>query len=155
MNDSVRYTVAEIAQKRGVSERAIYKQMKTHADELVGHIEKIRGKQWLDEYAVKLLEDASYGSAPVVVEETAKAEMLAEIERLKKEIERLNEEHNKDVQTIRTMAKLVEINNENVKLIAESKLYIEQRDNAKREVDELRKEVESFQKTFFGLYIKK
>ena len=67
-----------------MSERAIYKQIKTHQDELEGHIEKIQGKQWLDEFAVSLLQDAASNSAPVVVEDTKKEELKAELKNYRK-----------------------------------------------------------------------
>lgn len=161
MSELKRYTVSEIAEMRGVSERAIYKQIKTHSKELEGHIEKIKGKQWLDEYAVKLLEEASSNSAPVVVEDASKRELeelRAELEKIKAEREAENKQFR---ELAMNMGKLVEEHNKNATLIAESKLYIEQRDNIQKELDEMKlkyeeveHEVESFKKTWFGLYRK-
>lgn len=163
--ENMRYTVADVARKRGVTERAIYKQMKTHEKELEGHIEKVKGKQWLDEYAVQLLDEASSGSAPVIVEDTAKEEMLNEIEELKRKILKLELERDMNAETANTlsknMAKMMENHEADAKLIQESKLYLEQRDNAVNEVNNLRsekeqleKELGSFKKTIFGFYKK-
>ena len=156
------YTVAEIAKQRNVTERAIYKQIKNHSEELEGHIQKIGGKQWLDDYACKLLEEASGSSAPVIVEEIQEQE----VEELKKEIARLQAEREEDQRALREMAlsmsKILEQYNEGMKLVSESQLYIEQRDNVKRELERVQKECEDkdqelarYQRTVFGLYKKK
>lgn len=136
MSEQRKYTVAEIARRRGVSERAVYKQIKTHEAKLAGHIEKIQGKQWLDEYAVNLLDEAASNSAPVVVEDLKQGEFDA----LKEENERLKRELDEDRSALRrateSMAELIKQHNENATLIAESKLYIEQRDNAQKQLEE-------------------
>lgn len=140
MSESRKYTVSEIAKIRGVSERAIYKQLKSHAEELEGHIEKIQGKQWLDEYAVEVLEKAAVNSAPAVVE-TVKEQ---EVQKLRDEIERLKSELDDSRKTVdnvsNAMVDFIKKHNENAKLVAESKLYIEQRDNAEKEIVRLREE---------------
>ena len=161
MAESKFYSVAEIAAMRGVSERAIYKQIKTHSKELEGHIEKIKGKQWLDEEAVRLLGEASSNSAPVVVEDASKQEL----EELRAELERIKAE--REIENIQfrelamNMGKLVEEHNKNATLIAESKLYIEQRDSAQKELEHMKqkceeaeREVQRFKKTWFGWYRK-
>lgn len=157
--ESKKYSVAEVAEQRGVTERAIYKQIKTHAKALEGHMEKIQGKQWLDEYAVNLLKEASSNSAPVVVDDNEKEAMKLQIENLQKELAYLKAEHEADAKALRqateSMAEMIKQNNENIKLVAESKLYIEQRDNAKEEITRLQTELDSYEKTIFGLYRKK
>ena len=122
MSEQRKYTVAEIARRRGVSERAVYKQIKTHEAKLAGHIEKIQGKQWLDEYAVNLLDEAASNSAPVVVEDLKQGELDEDRSALRRATE--------------SMAELIKQHNENATLIAESKLYIEQRDNAQKQLEE-------------------
>lgn len=61
--------------KRGVSKQAIYKQIQSHKAELEGHTNKIQGKLWYDEVAVKILEDAAMNSAPSVVLTAEKEEV--------------------------------------------------------------------------------
>lgn len=162
MSETKKYTIAEVAKLRGVSERAIYKQLKSHAEELDGHIEKIQGKQWLDEYAVELLEKFAVNSAPAIVEtkrELEYQELRDENERLKAELEESRKVMEK---AMVSMADLIAKHNENMELIAESKLYLEQRDNATKEAEmfrdeneKLKKELESYQKTIFGFYVKR
>ena len=154
-------TVTEIAKERGVSERAIYKQIKTHEKKLEGHIEVINGKKWLDEYAVGVLKDASSKSVTVYVEDVKKSE----VERLKAELEELKQERFADQRALRiateTMAELVKQHNEDATLIAESKLYIEQRDNAQKELEKMSQKCEAleselgrFKGSWFGWYRK-
>ena len=150
-------TVAQVAKERGVTERAVYKQIKTHEKELEGHIEKREGKQWLDEYAVEVLQEASGNSAPVVVETVKEREL----EELRAEIKELKAELDADRVAMRQMtaanAKLLDSFNENTMLVAESKLYIEQRDNLREKLEQeqaksaaLEAELAKFRKTWFG-----
>ena len=136
MSESIMFTVAEVAERRGVSTRAIQKQLKTHEKELAGHVITQNGKLWMDECAIGLLEKAANNSAPAIVEDAKKEEL----EKLKIELERLNEERKRDQDVIRDMAtsmtKILEQHNEDVKLIAESKLYIEQRDNLQEKLND-------------------
>ena len=138
----LKYTIADVAERRGVSERAIYKQLKSHEKELEGHIQKYQGKQWLDEYAVELLEKAASNSAPVIVEDSKKTEL----EELQKACEALKAERDAEYQSFRkiaeTMTELMTQHIEDQKLIAETKLYLEQRDHAQEERDRIQKELE-------------
>lgn len=136
MSESIMSTVAEVAERRGVSTRAIQKQLKTHEKELAGHVITKNGKLWMDEYAIGLLEKAANNSAPAIVEDAKKEEL----EELKAELEKLKDERERDQNVIRDMAasmtKILEQHNEDVKLIAESKLYIEQRDNLQEKLND-------------------
>lgn len=82
-------TVRDYALKKGVTERAVYKQMKSkkNAERLQGHVQIIDGKQWLDPDAIAIL-DESRTTAPVV----EKANNQKYIDDLNKEIELLNKE---------------------------------------------------------------
>lgn len=159
MEEMKKFTVSEVAKQRGVSERAIYKQMKTHAEALEGHIEKYKGKQWLDEYAVNLLKEASGNSAPVIVEETEKSALEDEIKALKDKIKLLEAERCSAVKALENFSKeMMEIRAENKEMMAqitESKLYLEQKEAKDAKIKELEEKVDSFKPFFFGFYTKK
>lgn len=130
------FSVKQIAEKRGVSERAIYKQIKTHEAEIAGHTSKINGKNWYDEVAVKILDEASVQN-PVVYLENAEKE---EVERLKAENERLKADLDKDRETFRKMYDLIAESQTNAALVAESKLYLEQKEELARKNEVLKEE---------------
>lgn len=133
------FTVKQIAEKRGVSERAIYKQIKTHEAELEGHTSKINGKTWYDEVAVKILDDASSQSPAVYIEGIEKAE----VEALKAENANLKAELDEDRKAFRKMYALIEESKTNAKLVAESQMYLEQKEELARKNEKLEKELES------------
>lgn len=82
-------TVRDYALKKGVTERAVYKQMKSkkNAERLNGHIEIRDGKQWLDDEAVVIL-DESRTTAAVISKENNQQY----IDELNREIDLLNKE---------------------------------------------------------------
>lgn len=128
----------DFARQHGVTDRAIQKHLKKYETELEGLFER-RGSNgtWLTDEACSFLLGKMKVNPVVVLE----GESQAEVERLKEEIEALKQEIAADQRALRTatetMAELVKQHNEDVTLIAESKLYIEQRDNAKKEADAL------------------
>lgn len=136
------FTVQQIAEKRGVSARAIYKQIKTHRRELEGHSTKREGKIWYDAEAVRILEAAAVNSAPVVVE----TRQRQEVEELKAEIVRLKAQHDEDHQKLAeamaAMTELVKQSSENARLAAESRLLIEQKTQAEERTKELEAELD-------------
>lgn len=79
-------TVKEYAEARGKSVQAVYKAMKAkkNKDRLQGHIERIEGKQWLDDTAVQIL-DESRSDSPVVYVEDNRAE---QVEQYREEVEK-------------------------------------------------------------------
>lgn len=82
-------TVRDYALKKGVTERAVYKQMKSkkNAERLEGHIEIIDGKQWLDEEAEAILDESRKTSVVI-----AKENNQQYIDELNEEIKQLNKE---------------------------------------------------------------
>lgn len=82
-------TVRDYALKKGVTERAVYKQMKSkkNAERLEGHIKIIDGKQWLDDEAVAILDESK--TTAVVIEKINNQQYIDE---LNQEIGRLNVE---------------------------------------------------------------
>lgn len=139
------FSVKQIAEQRGVSERAIYKQIQSHKEELKGHSTKREGKLWYDQDAVKILENSAINSAPVIVETKQKQE----VEELKAEIKKLKDQHDQDhiqiTETLAAMTSLVKQHDDDAKLIAESKLYIEQKDRAEEKITVLEGQIAELQ----------
>lgn len=76
MNNDVKLmTINEYAQTKGVSTQAVYKQIKVHELELVGHILSQGGKRWLSPEAVEILDRASKMSAPVIIDSIDKTKL--------------------------------------------------------------------------------
>lgn len=71
--------IKEYADLKGVSTQAVYKQLKVHEKELEGHIKKVKGKRYLDEDAVKYLNEQSNNTPSVIVENDT-SERLQELE---------------------------------------------------------------------------
>ena len=74
-------SIKEYAQRCGKSEQAVYKQIKSqkNRDRLKGHIVRREGKQWLDEEAVRILDESRIQS-PVIVVEDNQADRIRELE---------------------------------------------------------------------------
>lgn len=140
------YTVKQMAEHRKVTERAIYKQIQTHKEELEGHYKKIEGKTWYDEEAAKILEKAAMNSAPSVILTAEKQEL----EQLKEKIKELEAELDADRKSFRemsnTMKEILEKSAENAQLAAESKLYLEQKSNLEAENQNLKDELEQLKR---------
>lgn len=131
------YTVAEIAEMRGVSQRAVYKQIKTHEKKLEEHTRKEAGKNWYDEEAVKILQDASTQS-PVVHVENAEKE---EVERLKRELAEARAELEADRKSMRAAQDLISTlmtqASEQARIAAEASVYLEDKQRLMEEKKEL------------------
>lgn len=74
-------SIKEYARKCGKTEQAVYKQIKAqkNKERLKGHIIRESGKQWLDEEAIKIL-DESREQNPVVVMEMNRDDQIRELE---------------------------------------------------------------------------
>lgn len=139
------YTVKQMAERRKVTERAIYKQIQTHKEELEGHYKKVEGKTWYDEDAAKILEDAAMNSAPSVVLTAEKQE----VEQLKEKVAELEAElkHKEKIieDAVSGMTRIIDESNENAKLASEAKLYIEQKERVQDKCDYLEAEKQSLE----------
>lgn len=140
-------TVREYALNKGVTERAVYKQMKSkkNAERLDGHIRIIDGKQWLDDIAVSILDESKQTS--VVIEKENNEKLIAE---LNEEISQLNKELRKVYQQLAEQAPQIASAEAN-KLLLEDKIaaYEEEKrraDQLYRENVELRMNLENEQK---------
>lgn len=154
-------SIQEYADKQKVSYEAIRKQLKRYSKELEGHITKQNRKQYIDEFAEKFLNEKRQQS-PIIIVEKAKTEELAEakeqIESMKATIMELQAQLNA------SKDKIMELQDEKMGLIEErgkNQLLLELKEQSDKElqdtkikVSELEKEVNSYQKTFFGLYKK-
>ena len=154
-------SIQEYATKQKVSYEAVRKQIKRYSKELEGHITKQNRKQYIDDFAEKFLTEKRQQS-PIIIVEQSKNEELAEtkaqIENMKTTIMELQAQLNnsKDM--------LLELQNEKMTLIEErgkNQLLLEMKEKseqelqeAKTKITEMEKEVNSYQKTIFGLYKK-
>lgn len=79
----------DFAHQKGVTDKAIYKHLNKHREQLEGHYEK-RGKNgtWLDDFACQYISDLMV-SNPVVVDDGTLQRFQAEVERLKNDREQL------------------------------------------------------------------
>lgn len=112
-------TIKEYAAKKGVTERAVYKQMqsKKNARRIEEHVQIIEGKKWLDDVAVAIL-DESRQNAVVIMQEN-KDERIEELEQ---QLDELKE---------KALLREAELQGEIAKLNKESKeLYKEKFENA-------------------------
>lgn len=145
------YTVAEIAEMRGVSQRAVYKQIKTHEKKLEEHTRKEAGKNWYDEEAVKILQEASTQS-PVVHVENAEKE---EVERLKRELEEARAELEADRRSMRAAQDLISTlmtqAADQARIAAEAAVYLEDKQKLVEEKKELEEANRSLQESATAL----
>lgn len=74
-------TIKQYADKWSISTQAVYAQLKTHQEELEGHIHKKEGSnaRWLDEEAVAILERIRETN-PTVIERDNSQEKIEELE---------------------------------------------------------------------------
>lgn len=74
-------TIKQYADKWNISTQAVYAQLKTHQEELEGHIHKKDGSnaRWLDEEAVAILERIRETN-PTVIEKDISREKIEELE---------------------------------------------------------------------------
>lgn len=109
-------TIKEYAEARGKSVQAVYKAMKSkkNKERLQGHIERIEGKQWLDDIAVQIL-DESRADSPVIYVEDNREEQIKqyrqEVEKYKSlviELQRQLLEKQEQLSSVKDQARLLE-----------------------------------------------
>lgn len=176
-------TLKQFAEQKGISYEAVRRQVTRYATELRGHIITKDGTRFLDPEAVALLSDRRRLSPIVTVVEDQGgkiADLQAEIEELKKQIEDLKarllatqDQLNKAREEIVVeQAARIADQQKIILLQEEAKAAIEdkaarvtaeartadlqqQHDADQDEISRLRSEVDSFERTWFGLYKKK
>lgn len=109
-------TIKQYAEARGKSVQAVYKAMKSkkNKERLQGHIERIEGKQWLDDIAVQIL-DESRADSPVIYVEDNREEQIKqyreEVEKYKSlviELQRQLLEKQEQLSSVKDQARLLE-----------------------------------------------
>lgn len=144
------YTVKQLAERRGVSERAIYKQLKTHEEALKGHVRKEQGKTWVDETGLEILQKSSNKSPVVYVENEEKQKVIeleAELRALKEEKEELIKAKAYAFEKLDAFRdKYEEFVREKAELEAKVNVYIEDRQAKEEEIKAKTEEMEQLNK---------
>lgn len=78
-------TVKDYALSKGVSTQAIYQHINRYSNELKGHINKNNGKKYLDDEAIKFLDNKIEGNSIVVID-TEKNEELKKLQEENKKL---------------------------------------------------------------------
>ena len=148
-------TLKQFADDQGISYEAVRRAVKRHGDKLTGHIIENDGIRYLDEEAVKILKERRRES-PIVVQTMDQGE---EIRDLTAQIESLR------AQLMQAQNELLSSKDRIIALQDELKAGIEdrakyqylQRQNEEqgKQIEELRKEADSYQKSWFGFYRKR
>lgn len=163
-------SVKDYAESRSISQEAVRRQLTRYKDELAGHIIIENRKRLLDDDAVSFL-DLHRMPRSIVIEQSDRARQ-EEINNLQSEIDRLKDE------LIREKERVIKLQQEAAALLeykAQNQLLIDQKDrdrdriqNQEAEIQEIKNqltetnnelqeaqtELNSFSKTWFGLYKK-
>lgn len=141
------FTVKEVAEQRGVSDRAIYKQLKTHADKLKDFIKKEKGKTWINYDGIQILNEAS-DQSPVPYVEHAEKLKLEELEKEVKELRYKNEillqgkaDAYEALNKIRD--KYEDFEKEKAQIEARMNLYLEDTQKKDKEISSLKDEIKA------------
>jgi len=176
-------TIKQFAEEQHVTYEAIRKQLTRYADDLDGHIVKKNRKQYLDEYAVEFLKEKRRESPLILIKpddvgmieelksqvETLKVQLLSAQNELLKEKDRviaLQDETKKSLEAQVKYTALLEDNKakdeklkETEAELSRSRVQVEEGqktiETLQKERDEAQSEVQSFEKTLFGLYRKR
>lgn len=127
-------TVREFAEQEGVTPQAVYKLLKTHSKALAGHVQTSKKGRYLDDYAVVFLQERMVGKPAVVYDR----KLEQELEQVKRDLKATQDE------LILKNAMILE---------AQSKLL--QLEDQSGKIQNLEKDLTSFQPLFGRLYIKK
>lgn len=147
-------SVKEYARSRGISAEIVRRQIVRYEKELEGHLEPLGKSKLLDEEAVKFL-DGHRLQKNVTIELTD-TEVKREVEALKKTIEDLRGKLDE------AKSSVIELQAKQIALIEEKGRFqglLEAKEQSEkdkdREIEELRKDLSSFQKSVFGFWRKK
>lgn len=159
-------TVKEYADSRNITIQAVHQSMKgkRKAEKLIGHVEIRDGVKWLDEEAVRIL-DESRNKTPVVIMQNEHDEIIEENEKLRAMNAALQEKiltlQNQLIEAKDKSLLLADKELENKRLLAEVDKLVE----GKKEVEDqlhfeanraerFNEELGTFKKTVFGFYKK-
>lgn len=176
-------TLRQFAKEKRITYEAVRKQVIKYAEDLEGHIVTMDNTKYLDEYAQKFLSERRRLSPIVVKIEDTQAdngEYQAQIEALKtellqaqKKVIQLQEEARAGLEDRIKYQMLLTDHEEQKNKLREAEAAIEekradleqekelrkdlQRQNEEqgKQIEELRREADSYERTFFGLYRKR
>lgn len=134
-------SVRKFAEKESVSPQAVYKLLKTHKEQLKGHINETKKGKFLDEYAVTYLQEHMVGKPAVVYDR----KLEKEIEDLKKQLKDAQDE---------IIVKNAMISQAQDQLL-EAKAKMLQIEDKSERFDEVQEELNRFQPLFGRFYMKK
>ena len=135
-------TIKEYAKSRDISYEAARMSLKRHDKELSEHIHKHGKTRYLDDTAIEILDSYRISKTPEII--TGSGNQEATIDSLKNQI-------------ILLQNQIIELQKENkASLEASVKLQMieEQTGKIEKENQDLREELQSYQKTIFGFYRK-
>lgn len=140
-------SLKEYAKSRNISYEAVRQSIKRHSGELTEHVTKQGRTQFLDDIGVSIL-DKYRNKGNVSVIDSTDQNTAETIDALKNEI-------------ILLQKQIIEIQNESknadriaIEAQAQVKMITESNEGLKSEIDTLKSEIQSYQRTFFGLYRK-
>ena len=132
----------EFAEQRNVKPNTVAVYMKSHEKEFKGHTWLKNGRKWLDEDAIRLLEQKYPMPLPVqVIEDSEARKQLIVAQQLIIKLQ----------QQLVEAAPAITLAEQNIKLI---ETMTEEKENLEKQNEELKNELQCFEKTIFGLYRK-
>lgn len=176
-------TLKQFADDQGISYEAVRRAVKRHGDKLTGHIIENDGIRYLDEEAVKILKERRRES-PIVVQTMDQGEeireLTAQIESLRAQLMQaqnellsgkdriiaLQDELKAGIEDRAKYQLLLTDNEEQKRKLREAEADLDQEKEMRqylqrkneeqgKQIEELRKEADSFEKSWFGFYRKK
>lgn len=145
-------TIRDFANEKGCTVQNVYKLIKRYSSNLDGHIQKIGSKTFLDDYAQMFL--SSYITPKSTV--ASNSEMMNEINRLRG---LLSEADHKNSELIAQNSQLLleaqNFNSERLLLEKDINILEAAKKSALDEAEAVKKELNRFEKTIFGLYKKR
>lgn len=176
-------TLKQFAEEKGITYEAVRKQTIKYADELEGHIVTVDGTRYLDEEAQKFLSERRRLSPIVVKIEDTKAdnkEFLEQIETLKTQLLNAQEriiklqdearagiedkikyqllitDHEEQKRRLREVEASLQEKQSELDFEKEMRRSLQnQTEEQKKQLDNLRAEADSYERTWFGFYRKR
>lgn len=176
-------TLKQFADDQGISYEAVRRAVKRHGDKLTGHIIENDGVRYLDEEAVKILRERRRES-PIVVQTMDQGEeireLTAQIESLRSQLMQaqnellsskdriiaLQDELKAGIEDRAKYQLLLTDNEEQKRKLRDAEADLDQEKEMRqylqrkneeqgKQIEELRKEADSFEKSWFGFYRKR
>ena len=176
-------TLKQFADDQGISYEAVRRAVKRHGDKLTGHIIENDGVRYLDEEAVKILKERRRES-PIVVQTMDQGEeireLTAQIESLRSQLMQaqnellsskdriiaLQDELKAGIEDRAKYQLLLTDNEEQKRKLRDAEADLDQEKEMRqylqrkneeqgKQIEELRKEADSFEKSWFGFYRKR